>query len=211
MGNMKKQLMWTMVGCLALAFGAKAQYLTGTVTGEEIPVRSAGVATASSMKLFETNVLQSVTGGFAGIVPDNGILTADPIEISGLSTTPLAVSINNYFEFSGQDIFPGYQAPGSNPSNRFAFNLASLEEVSYDSGTGQALFTGTGTIIDSLDDFQDTSADLTVNFSGPGTYTFSLEAVPEPATISMAGAGLLGLLALRRRRGWKLSFAPCGF
>jgi hypothetical protein len=178
------------------------------LTGESVPLDPYGTATASSISLFSSNIVLSATGSFAGVVPVDGVVMslgtggAGPT-IGGLSTTPTTVSLNNFFVFSQQDTFGGYQASGTSPVNRFEFNLETLTEDSYDSGTGQALFTGTGTIIDITGGYQETAADLTVTFSGPGSpspYTFSVEAVPEPATMSLAAAGLLGLLAWRRPR-----------
>ncbi len=190
-----------LIGCLALAGGAKAQYLTGTLTGEQFPGGPPfGSTTASSMRLFYTNIVQSASGTFAGIVPDNSVVTTYGSQISGLSTTPTTASINNFFRFSQQDAFGGFQAPGTTPINRFEFSLETLMEDSYNSGTGQALFTGTGTITDTTGAYEDTMADLTVTFSDATAYTFSLEAVPEPATMTLAAAGLLGLMVLRRRR-----------
>jgi hypothetical protein len=171
------------------------------LTGEQFPGDPPfGSATASSMRLFYTNIVQSASGSFAGIVSDNGVVMTYGSQISGLSTTQTTVSINDFFRFSQKDSFGGFQAPGTSPINRFEFNLETLTDDSYNSGTGQALFTGTGTIIDTTGAFENTPGDLTVTFSGPAAYTFSLEAVPEPTTMSLAAASLLGLLALRRRR-----------
>lgn len=195
---MKKALALVFIGSLALAGGARAQYLTGTLTG--FPFDAFGNATASSMTLFYTNIVQSASGSFAGIVPNDSEVTTYGREIDGLSTTPTTISIDNFFLFSLQDRFGGYEAPGTTPLNRFEFNLVTLTEDSYNSGTGQALFTGTGTIIDTTGAYQNTPGDLTVTFTGPEAYTFSLEAVPEPAAMSLVATGLLGLLAMLRRR-----------
>lgn len=166
-----------------------AQYLTGTVTGEESVTGPFGSATASSMRLTETNMVQSATGSFSGIVPLNTIVYSSQVNFSGLSTTPKAFS-NNLLEF-GTGSFPG----------RFTFTLDTLAEDSYDSTTGAATFTGTGTIADGTGEYQDTSADLTVDFTSQQEYSFTLEAVPEPATASLGVAGLFGLWAWRTRRG----------
>ncbi|HEX3625515.1 MAG TPA: PEP-CTERM sorting domain-containing protein [Verrucomicrobiae bacterium] len=207
---MKMLLTLVFIGCIAFVGAANAQYLTGTVTGESLPLDPYGEATASSMGLFPTNIAQSATGSFAGVVQNNSIVSVTYPDssfgpgIQGLSTTPTTVSINNYMFFSQQDTFGGYGASGTTPRNRFEFNLETLTENSYDSITGAALFTGTGTLIDITGAFQDTPADLTVTFSGGSNnpysaYTFSLEAVPEPGTINLVVAGLLGSLALSRR------------
>ncbi|HEX3625516.1 MAG TPA: hypothetical protein VH280_08825 [Verrucomicrobiae bacterium] len=199
---MKMLLALVFIGSLALASNANAQYLTGTLSGEALPPYSYGYLTSSSIEESDSNIVQSATGNFAGIVPINSISQAF-VTISGLSTTPIPV-LNTILIFSEPDEYPGYQASGTTPSDRFIFKLQTLAEDSYDSGTGAALFTGTGTIVDLTGAYQDTSADLTVTFSGGpnkpySAYTFEVETVPEPGAMSFAAASLLCLLVMRRR------------
>lgn len=201
---MKTLLRLVFFGSLVLAGNVGAQYLSGSITGEVYPPDTFGAATSSSMTLFYTNIVQSATGDFAGIVPNNSLVSINPFytQIDGLSTTPTMVSINNYLLFSQRDSFIGYQASGTTPSNRFEFNLETLAEDSYNSTTGQALFTGTGTIVDTIGAaaYQDTPADFTVTFTSARAYTFTVDAVPEPGIMSFAAIGLLSVSALRRRR-----------
>lgn len=190
--NMKKRRMLFLIGFVALigAGRVNAQYLTGSITAASYPLSAPiGVDGVSSMELGGTNIVQSSTGNIASILPVNSIVYSGPYDFRGLSTTPKTVS-EELFEF-----------PVNTYPFRFTFTVDTLAEDSYDSTTGAALFTGTGTIADSTGEYQDTPADLTVNFTSGQVYSFTLEAVPEPATASLAVAGLFGLWACRPRRG----------
>jgi PEP-CTERM motif len=128
-------------------------------------------------------------------------LQASPTHtITGLSSTPISDPINNYFKFSQTSSFNGLTGTGTTPPNRFEFDLLTLAEDSFNSGTGAAMFSGTGTIVDTTGAFQNTPADLTVDFSNAHLYTLTLQAVPEPTTMSLAAAGLLAFWTLRRRK-----------
>jgi hypothetical protein len=94
--------------------------------------------------------------------------------------------------------FPG--GSGTSPLDRFDFDLATMAEDSYNSTTGAATFTGTGTLVDNAGTFTSSPADITINFSNAHTYTFTIATVPEPGTITLAVTGLLGALVLRRRK-----------
>lgn len=179
---------------LAFTCATKAQVLTGSISAW----CDGSQANSSPMSLFATNFITAATGDFAGIVPNNSLLTPYVGTISGLSTTPLAVSINNYFVFSSTGVEGLVQ--GTTPINRFEFNLATITEESYNPTTGAATFTGTGTLVDSTGAFSSSPANFTVDFTTANFYTLSLETVPEPATLSLAAAGLLGALVLRRRK-----------
>jgi hypothetical protein len=109
----------------------------------------------------------------------------------------LADSINNYLIFSSSLPFTN---DGTTPVNRFDFDLQTITEDSFNSGTGAALFSGTGTIVDTTGAFQNTPGQLTVSFSAPDTYSLTLQAVPEPATVGLAATALLGMWITRRRK-----------
>jgi len=196
----KKLQLFLLVSTAILAFtgAAKAQILTGSINASVYP-GDQGEATASSLTLFQTNVISATTGDFIGSVPTGGYLTAYyPSTIDGLSTSPLDVSINNYFIFSV--LTPFGSAGGTTPSNRFEFNLQTITETSY-SGDGIGDFSGTGTLVDITGAYSSSAADFTLDFTSPGIYSFTLTTVPEPTTISLVATGLLGVLALRRRKG----------
>jgi hypothetical protein len=195
--NMKKSLLFV-AAILAFTCAVQAQVLTGSVTASVPPGEGeyGGGATSSSLGLFVTNVISATTGDFVGAVPTDGILTPYLGTINGLSTTPLADSINNYFVFSTR---PPYGGTGTTPPNRFDFDLATITEDSYNSGTGAAVFTGTGTLVDSTGAYSSSPADFTVDFSNANNYTISIVTVPEPGTISLVAAGLLGAWIWRRK------------
>ncbi len=182
---------------------ASAQQMTGSVTAEQISSTFGGFseATSSSMQIWWTNVVQTASGSFSGIVLQNSLMNASGEQITGLSSTPISTPVNLFLQFSvANDFTYGSTTPGTTPSNRFDFNLLTLAETSYDSDTGAATFIGTGTIVDITGALQSTPGELTVDFSSANDYTLTLEAVPEPATIGLVSAGFLGLLVLRHRK-----------
>jgi hypothetical protein len=192
------KIVLSLILSLALAWETKAQFLTGSLTASSD--FNGASATSSSITLVTSNTIDFDSGGFAASVPTNSLLMVrGDLTISGLSTTPLSDSINDFFVFS-------YPAPGvgigTTPFNRFDFDLSSITETSYTGGANNtATFSGTGTIVDTTGAFQDTSAEFTVDFEHPSQYLITLEAVPEPATISLVTTGLLAAFALRRRKG----------
>lgn len=152
-----------------------------------------GSYTATSLTLDAGNVVTGgATGTFLTEVPIHSDLTAYAGTITGLSSSPASVNIPNYFVFSSPDSFFGTQ--GTTPVNRFAFNLDSL------TAGGGGFFTGTGTFVDTGAVYADTPGIFTLSFSGPNAYSFTMAAVPEPTTLSLLAAGLLGVLAFRRSK-----------
>jgi hypothetical protein len=141
------------------------------------------------------------SGDFAAQVPSLSDLTAYSTTVTGLSTSPLADSIPNFFVFSQPDAIFG--SSGTTPNNRFDFNLATITETSFTS-TSVASFTGTGTLVDTAPSgaFDNTPAQFTLSFSGPSNYSFTFAAtsVPEPTTLGLIATGLMGALSFRRRR-----------
>lgn len=176
---------------LCMAGVAAAQNFTGSV-GIQEDTSQTGSYTASSLMLDSANFTDpgSATGTFLSTVPQGTEVTAYSSNISGLSSTPTALSIPDFLQIGT----PGYfGSPGTTPNNRFDFNLQSLAEPQ--SGD----FTATGTLVDTQGTYANTPADVLLSFSGPNNYSFTLQAIPEPATITLALAGI-GLLPFFRRR-----------
>ena len=183
-------LMITALVALVGVGRSNAQYLTGSITAASYPLSAPiGFDGVSGMQLGGTNIVQSATGNLAGILPVNSMVYSYGYFFNGLSATPTTVSDELF-------VFPVNAYPF-----RFSFTLDTIAEDSYESATGQAVFTGTGTIADSTGEYQDTPADLTVDFTSQGVYSFTLEAAPEPTTVGLAVVGLFGLWASRPRRG----------
>jgi hypothetical protein len=185
------------LGTLGFATMASAQSFIGSMGAFNNPPEApASSYTSSSLTLDAANQINgSKTGTFLDFVPTKSALTAYASTISGLSATPLSDAIPDFFVFSSVNPdFPG--AGSTTPANRFVFNLATITETDGVNG----YFSGTGTLSDTQAAFSDTPGIFTLTFTGQGNYSFTLAAVPEPTTITLAAAGLLGALALRQRR-----------
>jgi hypothetical protein len=196
---MRMKLLITLVltGSLALTWETRAQFLSGSLTATSANFPGAS-ATSSSLTMIQTNIIDftSFSGNLGSLVPSNSLLTAHSATVSGLSSLPTAISINNFFVFSSPEAGFGFS---TTPPNRFDFDLLTITETSFTGNANNtALFTGTGTIVDTTGAFQNTSGQFTIDFLHPNDYMITLQAVPEPATISLIGAGLLGIWALRR-------------
>lgn len=190
--NIKRQRLLVSV-ILSLASVAGAQSFTGSV-GVQEDTSQTGSYTANSLTLDSANYTEpgSASGTFFTTVPDGTEVTAYSSTINGLNSFPAIESISDFLVVGtpGPTLFG---SPGTTPNNRFDFNLQTLEE----SAPGQ--FIGTGLLVDTQGTYSDTSADLLLNFSGANNYSFTLEAVPEPATVNLVLAGL-GILPFLRRK-----------
>jgi hypothetical protein len=176
---------------LCMAGTAGAQNFTGSV-GIQEDTSQTGSYTASSLMLDSANFTDpgSATGTFLTTVPQGTEVTAYSSNISGLSSTPLTLSIPDFLQIGT----PGYfGSPGTTPNNRFDFDLQSLAEPQ--SGN----FIATGTLVDTQGTYANTPSEMLLSFSSANNYSFTLEAVPEPATVSLVLAGI-GLLPFLRRK-----------
>src|SRR5271156_1569840 len=104
-GKMSRKLQLVILAVsLAFAGSAHAQFFTGSfaaVDDADVPVSS---FTSSSLNLDQLNLItRAETGTFLSLVPAKSDLTAYTGTISGLSTTPAAESISDFFVFSTPD------------------------------------------------------------------------------------------------------------
>jgi hypothetical protein len=203
---MKKLFLFVFIGVLALTTEVKAQFLTGGVLASQGNFTSpSSSVTASSVTLIMTNIIDSTyfppsglgPNSFYTLVPSNSLLFAYSSTVSGLSSTPTAISINDFFVFSYPE--PGF-GPSTTPPNRFDFDLLTIADSYTGNANNTATITGTGTIVDTTGAFQNTPGEFTIDFEHPNQYTITLQAVPEPTTVSLVVAGLLGALAFRPRK-----------
>jgi hypothetical protein len=170
-------------------------FINGSLVGVQEQAPLTGTYTDSSLMLDASNYTEpgSASGTFSSTVPDGTEVTAYSSNITGLSSTLEPVAISDFLQIgtAGPAIFG---SSGTTPNNRFDFNLQTLEET--ESGT----FVGFGTLVDTAGTYGSTAAELQLSFSGASNYSFSVEAVPEPATVTIALAGLGGMILLRRKR-----------
>jgi hypothetical protein len=201
--SMKKIQFLVASGVVGFACLASAQTsFTGFLYGyDQAPEPEIGSFTSSSLTLDGANYSSQFNGGesgtFLATIPAGSEITASTSTLGGLSSTPISENVV-LFDFASQG--PLSTGTGTTPSDRFTYDLSSLSET-YDSATQLAKFNGIGTLVDDQGLYANTLADLIITFSGPNTYSFTLqaEAVPEPATFSLVAAGMLGALVFRRR------------
>lgn len=180
--------------CLASVARAQEEF-TGTLGVQEDSSQTGGF-TDSSLTLDISNITQYgyATEDFQGTVPYGTEVTAYSATINGLSSGLSSLSISNFLQIGTAGAFG---SPGTTPLNRFDFNLQSLEES--DPTNGQ--FIGYGTLVDTTGGYSDTPAELELSFnqSEPNFYSFTLEALPEPAAFTLLLAGI-GVLPFLRRK-----------
>jgi hypothetical protein len=188
----------TLIAIVVLAFctRVKAADFTGSMDVVVDPFTvSTSFFTTSSFSLNQANLVTvDESGTFAALVPTLGDFTAYTGTVSGLSTSPVAESISDFFVFSTPDTT--LSTSGTTPSNRFDFNLSSITETT-DTGS-TASFQGYGTLVDTLGTLTSTPATFDIAYSSQHGYTITLAAVPEPSTWVLLLGGL-SLFALRIR------------
>lgn len=195
-----KKIQFLVAGTLVgFACIANAQNFTGILdVNDQSP--ETGFFTSTSLSLDVANVVSPFPGGetgtFLSTVPAGSEVTGDSTLISGLSSTAVTENVSDFLVFASQG--PFLSGTGTTPANRFAFDLTSLSET-YNASTGLANFVGTGTLVDDQGVYANTAAELFLGFSGPNTYSFTVQAVPEPGTLTLLVAGL-GMLPLLRRK-----------
>ena len=196
--SLKKLQILAAAASLAFVGAANAQQMNGSFAVAD--VYGGGSAGPGTLTMFSTSLITTgISGTFAGIVPALSDLTANTATISGIGSSPTPENINDYLSFSTPDSTFG--GAGTSPLNRFEFNLSTLQTDG--SGGGTYAFFGQGTLVDEqVGGFDPTPAEMTVSYSGPGSYsfTFAAIAVPEPTTISLFATGLLGMWSIRCRK-----------
>lgn len=194
----RKAAVLSAFAALGLAGAARGAMVNGGLSVS--PEGGSATVTSSSLALPATNIIFTATNDFLTLGASLSDLTASTATVSGLSNSPTAESIPDYFVFASPDSFFG--GTGTTPSNRFDFELTSLTETAYNPTFGVASFSGAGTVTDTANVYDPTPATFTIGFSSlsPSNYSFTFNTVvPEPTTIGLAAISL-GTLLMRRRR-----------
>jgi hypothetical protein len=191
---------------VAFAGAANAQMMTGSMGVAADPfVTFTGSWTASSLTMSAINLITtSEQGTFLALVPSHSDLTAYTTTITGLSTSPTAENIPDFFVFSTPDVT--FATSGTTPNNRFEFNLATITDV------GGGVFTGTGTLVDTTAAYANTPGIFTLSFPDD-VYSFTIAAVPEPSSLCLliGGLGLLVWTNHARRRNLPIKPSQRGY
>jgi hypothetical protein len=186
------------MACMALAGSAKADPFTGGFGFLPALVNSDGTASfdSSSLTMNGLDAVSYDNGSFAGELL--ATLPVSTTTITGLSAAPTAVNVPDFITFaSPSQLGPTY---GQGNGNEYEFNLLTLSETT-PGGFGN--FLGTGLLVDNANVLDPTPAIITIGFTGTGnnyTGTITPTSVPEPATMGLVAAGLLGALARRHRK-----------
>ena len=156
-------------------------------------------AGGGTLTLFPTALITKETGTFLALLPAHSDLTAYSATISGIG-----------FDFGGSGpttrkismtICPFFHArqlrsasSGTTPNNRFEFNLATLPAIVR--GATKYFLEGTGTLVDTEGVYANTPGLMTVKafpvLISRFPFSFTLAAVPEPATISLVATRVTG-------------------
>ena len=168
-------LIFLLSSLFATAGISNAASITGNLGVTGTSAASGGSDLSDATMLSLTNVIATqATGGIGGFVTagDTGNVNVSPFTFNPSTPVP------NLFDIGGWQI--------------------SLGTTTVDGQTATNLFlSGTGSI--SGNGFDPTPTNWTLSAT-PGGYSMSIAAVPVPAAVWLFGSGLLGLVAVSRRR-----------
>ena len=143
----------------------------------------------------------SPTGSLSGTTSGSGT-SAGTLTFSDTVGVTIAQSLSNFLSLNDTN------------SGAFVFNVQSVDTTAYSVTSNSSSFglyvLGTMGDTNSLDSYTSTPTSLTITFNQTGTSAYSASAtlanppspppsVPEPASMAILGAGLLGLGIARRR------------